>query len=181
MLLTGLLALALLPPRQAETFSGVKMFRSDTMLPQAVIVVPPVDVKSFSVTCSDPGKYVDGYVFTVWTEQFTNTFITPEPFVAFKVTNLVSRLFVTLTVTNAWGDDKCPKDAFFPLYDPDRMDLFVPGIQSFTLLASGDLKKWTSSTVTNKVTVMNGGGQRYFRVQGLTNKLECVAYNPLNF
>lgn len=180
-----LLAIVLLmPPRTAETFSGRQMAKTDAVNPAALIPPPPEesddDIRHLYVICSDPGQDVDWYIFTCWNRNFTNVFVTRTAGCDFWITNQFDRIYASLTVSNDFGMAVSPRNGFYPPYDPDRMDIFVPGISKFILQSSADRKTWTASTVIDRATVPLSGRQNYYRVQGVTNALQCFAYNPLN-
>lgn len=151
-------------------------------MPQAIspmVVLPPSDdiVQQFTVTCSDPGKYVDAYVWTVWNKEWTNTHTTTVPSLKFSVTNQESRFFVSLTVTNHIDDAMCPKIVFYPLYPWDRMTISEASGRSVPLEASINLKQWNPAGNTPQ-TVFLTGSRRYYRAKGY--ELKAIPSNPLN-
>lgn len=143
------------------------------------VVAPPSEdiVQRFTVTASDPGQYVDAYVWTVWNKELTNVYTTTVPQLRFSITNQESRFFVSLTVTNYIDDAVCPKVVFYPPYSWDRMTITEASGTSVPLEVSGNLKQWTSAGNTPQTVFLTGSG-RYYRSKG--HALIAKPFNPLN-
>lgn len=172
-------------PRVREVFAGKPMVKSSVLMPLAV-VVPPATRYTNSFKWSDVGnnfyQLPSGFKLVQYAGTVTNVYHTDKTniTIVYMWPDSVERWFYYVVATNAWGDSDPSNVRHLPLYPADRADLYVKSVPSFTLQTSTDRRTWTASLVSGRATVMLSGPQRYFRVQGLTNRLEIDEYNPLN-